>query len=176
MLSHSPGSMLCCEARRHRDGLLARTFKEEVTFFADAAKTQPLFSFKARRRLDLGSGYDVYDGDGKPLGHFAKSFGASLLRSTWQLSGPGLEATGQERNATIAILRRVWELIPLLGEIWVPFIFHFDFVDRSTGAVVLSSQRAKSIRDRYTVDVPDERLDFRLAAAMAVALDALQSR
>jgi hypothetical protein len=33
-----------------------------------------------------------------------------------------------------------------------------------------------SIRDRYTVDVPDQRLDFRLAAAMAVALDALQGR
>jgi len=28
----------------------------------------------------------------------------------------------------------------------------------------------------YTVSVPDQRLDFHVAAAMAVALDALQSR
>ena len=70
----------------------------------------------------------------------------------------------------------MWELIPYLGEIWIPFVFHFDFLDRGTGQPVMTSERTKSIRDRYTVDVPDERLDFRLAAAMAVALDALQSR
>jgi len=40
----------------------------------------------------------------------------------------------------------------------------------------MSSQRIPAIRDRYTITVPDPRLDFRVAAAMAVALDALQSR
>jgi uncharacterized protein YxjI len=151
-------------------------FKEQVTFYADEAKTRAVFSFKARKRLDLGSGYDVFDEAGQPLGYFRKEFRKSLLRSTWSLSGPGLEATGTERNAFIAVLRRVWELIPYLGEVWVPFIFHFDFVDRNTAQVVMSSERTMSIRDRYTVDVPDQRLDFRLAASMAVALDALQSR
>ena len=76
----------------------------------------------------------------------------------------------------IAILRRVWDLIPYLGDVWVPFIFHFDFVDKATNEVVMISERQKSIGDRYTVTVPDPRLDFRVAAAMAVALDALQSR
>ena len=151
-------------------------FKEQVTFYADAAKTRPVFSFKARKRLDLGSGYDVFDETGRPLGYFRKEFGASLLRSTWSMSGPGLEARGTERNPVIAILRRVWELIPFLGEIWIPFVFHFDFVDRATGQPVMSSERKMSVRDRYTVDLPDQRVDFRLAAAMAVALDALQSR
>ena len=151
-------------------------FKEEVTFFADQAKTRPVFSFKARKRLDLGSGYDVFDEGGRPLGHFRKDFGASLLRSTWSLSGPGLEATGTERNFGIALLRRIWDFIPWLGELWIPFVFHFDFVDRASGRPVMSSERRKSIRDSYIVDVPDDRLDFRLAASMAVALDALQSR
>jgi hypothetical protein len=41
---------------------------------------------------------------------------------------------------------------------------------------VLISERRKSIRDRYSVTVSDPRLDFRVAASMAVALDALQSR
>jgi hypothetical protein len=58
----------------------------------------------------------------------------------------------------------------------VPFVFHFDFVDEATGQVVMISERQKAIRDRYTVTVPDPRLDFRVAASMAVALDALQSR
>lgn len=52
-----------------------------------------------------------------------KEFGASLLRSTWTLSAPGLDARGQERRP-----------------------------------------------------VPDPRLDLRVAAAMAVAPEALQSR
>ena len=150
--------------------------KEEVNFFADESKTRRVFSFKARQRLDVHAQHDVFDEYGQPLGMFSKQFGASLLRSTWNLSAPGLEAQGQERNAFIAILRRIWDFIPYIGDIWVPFVFHFDFTDTRTGALVMSSDRQISIRDRYTVDVPDPRLDFRVAACMAVALDALQSR
>ena len=150
--------------------------KEEVNFYADEAKTRRVFSFKARQRLDVHAEHEVFDEQGVPLGMFSKDFGASLLRSTWQLSAPGLEAVGKERRLFIAILRRVWTLIPYLGDIWVPFVFHFDFVDKTTGQTVLVSERKKSIRDRYTVTVPDPRLDFRVAASMAVALDALQSR
>jgi hypothetical protein len=74
------------------------------------------------------------------------------------------------------VLRRVWDFIPYIGDVWVPFVFHFDFVDTTTGERVMSSERRKAIRDRYTVHAPDPRVDFRVAAAMAVALDALQSR
>lgn len=49
-------------------------FKEQVTFFADEARTQPVFSFQARQRLDLGAGYDVRDAGGQPLGMFRKDF------------------------------------------------------------------------------------------------------
>jgi hypothetical protein len=150
--------------------------KEEVIFYTDESKSRRVFSFKARQRLDVRAEHDVLDEQGTPLGTFSKQFAASLLRSTWKLSAPGIEAVGQERRLFIAILRRVWELIPYVGEIWVPFVFHFDFVDTRTGQPVMSSERRKSIRDRYTVTVPDPRLDFRVAACMAVALDALQSR
>jgi hypothetical protein len=151
--------------------------KEEVIFYTDESKTRQVFSFKARQRLDVHAEHDVYDEYGNRLGDFSKQFGASLLRSTWNLSAPtGITAVGQERRLSIAILRRVWNFIPYLGDIWMPFVFHFDFTDSNTGQVVLSSERKKAIRDRYIVDAPDPRLDFRLAAAMAVALDALQSR
>ncbi|WP_238151243.1 hypothetical protein [Kribbella sindirgiensis] len=151
-------------------------FKEQVTFYSDDAKTQPVFSFKARKAIDLGSGYDVYDADGQAIGWFKKEFGKSLLRSSWQLSAPGVEADGTERNQTVAIVRRVWDFVPFIGEIPLPFIFHFDFTDRSSGQPVLSVERKMSVRDRYRITVQDERLDFRVAAAMTVALDALQSR
>ena len=141
--------------------------KEQVTFFRDEGRTQPVFSFQARQVMDLNAVYDVRDAVGVPLGSFRKDVGKSFLRSTFHLSGPGLEATGQERNQTVAILRRFVDL---------PFAFHFDFTDQATGAIVLSSERQASLRDRYLVTVPDHRLDFRLAAAMAVGLDALMAR
>ena len=150
--------------------------KEEINFFADDTKSRRVFSFKARQRLDVHAEHDVYDENGAVLGMFSKQFAASLLRSTWNLSAPGVQAVGQERNAFIAVLRRVWQFIPYLGDIWIPFVFHFDFVDTKTQQPVLTSERRMSIRDRYTVTVPDPRLDFRVAACMAVALDALQSR
>lgn len=150
--------------------------REEVVFFADTGKSRKVFSFKARQRLDVHAEHDVLDEYGNPLGWFKKEFGKSLLRSTWQLAGHDVQAVGQERRPVIAVLRRVWTFIPYLGDIWVPFVFHFDFVDNASGQPVLISERKKSIRDRYDVTVPDQRVDFRLAAAMAVALDALQSR
>jgi hypothetical protein len=151
--------------------------KEEVYFFADEAKTQPVFSFKARQVLDAAAEHDVFDASGVPIGQFSKEFMASLLRSTWRLSTPlGVDSTGQERRLSIAILRRVWGWIPYLGDLWVPFVFHFDFTDHATGQPVMTSERRRSIGDRYLITVPDQRLDFRVAAAMAVALDALQSR
>jgi uncharacterized protein YxjI len=150
--------------------------KEEVIFYADEAKSRRVFSFKARQRLDVSAEHDVYDEYGTALGMFSKQFGASLIRSTWNLSAPGLEAVGRERRPVLAVLRRVWDFLPVVGDIWVPFVFHFDFVDTASGATVLVSERQKAIRDRYEVTVPDPRLDFRVAASMAVALDALQSR
>lgn len=150
--------------------------KEEVVFYADGSKSRRVFSFKARQRLDVSAEHDVFDEHGQPLGVFSKQFGASLLRSTWDLEAPGLTARGQERRPVLAVVRRVWTALPVVGDVPVPFVFHFDFVDTTTGAPVLTSERQRSIRDRYTVTVPDPRLDFRVAASMAVALDALQSR
>ncbi len=151
------------------------SFKEKVFFYADEAKTQELFSFRARQGLDVRAEHDVFDQAGNAIGWFKKDFVNSLMRSTWHLRYDAVEAVGQERNATVAVLRRVWDWIPVIGEVWVPFVFHFDFVD-AEGNIVMSSERKAQIRDVYTVSVPDERLDFRVAASMAVALDALQSR
>ena len=157
----SPGRLMAVAQQKRM------AFKEQVTFYRDDQRTEPVFGFKARQRVDLGAGYDVTDAGGAPLGTFRKDFGASLLRSTFHLSAPGLEATGRERNQVVAILRRVVDF---------PFAFHFDFTDQATGQVVMTSERQMSLRDRYTVTVPDPRIDFRLAASMAVGLDALLAR
>jgi uncharacterized protein YxjI len=150
--------------------------KEEVQFFTDDSKSQLAFTFKARQRLDLHAEHDVLDASGQPLGWFKKDFGSSLFRSTWLMAGPGYEAKGQERRPVIAVLRRVWDYIPYLSDFWVPFIFHFDFVDTATGKEAMVSERIKTSRDAYAIRVSDPRIDFRVAASMAVALDAFQGR
>jgi len=155
-------------------------FKEQVTFYADEARTQPVFGFKARQRMDLAATYDVTDASGTPIGSFRKEFAKSLLRSTWQLTAAdGLQATGTERNQSVAIARRLWDVLPVIGDLPSPFVFHFDFT-APDGSIVLSSVRRRSLRDRYDVELPASangwRLDWRVGAAMAVALDALQSR
>lgn len=105
------------------------SFKEQVTFYADESKAQPLFSFKARQGFDVRAEHDVFDEAGNPIGWFKKDFMSSLLRSTWHMRYGDVETIGQERNPTIALLRRFWEFIPVVGDVWVPFLFHFDFTD-----------------------------------------------
>ena len=126
-----------------------------------------LAGFKARSVIDLGATYDVTDGSGAPIGLFRKDFARSLLRSTWHVEQPGLGTmTGQERNVVVALLRR--------------------FADWTSGRTTSTSSataprpspwpRSGGIRDTYVVTIDDDQLDRRLVIAMAVALDALQSR
>jgi uncharacterized protein YxjI len=151
-------------------------FKEQVSFYADESRKELAFGFRARHRIDLGATYDVIDADGQPIGWFRKQFGRSLLRSTWELSTvDGGTATGSERSPGVAIARRLWEMLPIVENLPSPFVFHFDFTDES-GMVVMTSERQRTLSDRYVVTVPEGRVDGRVAAAMAVALDALQSR
>ena len=142
-------------------------FKEQVTFYSDESKQRAVFAFKARKAIDLGSGYDITDEAGQQIGFFKKDFGASLLRSTFHIEGAGFQGTGQERSMAVALIRRFSD---------IPFLpIHFDFVG-TDGAPLLGVERQGSVRDKYTVHVPDQRVDFRVAAAVAVGLDALMQR
>ncbi|MFI6010706.1 hypothetical protein ACIBAG_18135 [Streptomyces sp. NPDC051243] len=150
------------------------TLKEQMTFYTDESKDRLLFTAKARQVLDVGAVYDVRDAMGNPVGTFRKKFAASLLRSTWELDQPGsVAAVGRERNRVVAVLRRVWELLPLD---LIPFVwpYHFDFT--SGDEHVMRVDKKIGLRDRYLLDVASPDLDLRLAIAQAVALDALQSR
>jgi uncharacterized protein YxjI len=143
-------------------------FKEQVTIYTDESKQWVLAGFKARRVIDLGSGYDVLDHAGNPIGSFRKDFGASILRSTWHVEQPGIPSmVGQERNLAVAILRRFAESLS-----WLPY--HFDFTVNGHPSFTVDKQWG--LRDRYVVDIADPNLDRRLVIAMAVALDALQAR
>ena len=65
---------------------------------------RPIFRFKARDTLDLGTTYDVTDADGQQIGCFKKEFRKSLTRSTWRMNIPALdlESVGSERTGPLA--------------------------------------------------------------------------
>ncbi len=83
-------------------------FKEQVTFFRDDQRTEPVFSFQARQVMDLNAGYDVRDAGRSPARRAsARTSAQSLLRSTFHLERTRAGGRpGQERNQVVAILRR----------------------------------------------------------------------
>ncbi|RJQ82375.1 hypothetical protein D5S17_02925 [Pseudonocardiaceae bacterium YIM PH 21723] len=144
-------------------------FKEQVTFYADEDRNQPVFGFKARQRLDIGATYDVYDAHGQVIGFFRKDAVKSFLRSTWHVGQPNLgEFSGTERNPVVAVLRRFVDALSFLP-------YHFDFT-AGEHPVMSVTKKFPAVRDSYLLEVFDRNLDWRLAAAQAVALDALQDR
>jgi uncharacterized protein YxjI len=155
--------------------------REEIYFFADREKTQPLFSVKAENIMDPRGRYQLLDPSGEIIARFKKNFGQSLLRSTWHLQDADGNETGiaKERNLFAALFRRFATLVPYIGEFLglMPIAYHFDFAT-ADGTLRASVERIWSIRDRYRLTVTDEgqELDRRLLIGMAVCMDALQRR
>ncbi|WP_228389328.1 hypothetical protein [Cumulibacter manganitolerans] len=155
--------------------------REEVAFFTDESKTRIAFSFKSRNIIDMAATTDVLDAEGRPIGVFRKDAARSLLNSTWYLEGPGVQATGRERSQKVAVVRRFGGMLPIVGDLLdlVPWQFHFDFVNPA-GETVFVSERQRKVRDEYRLLLPvfgqGRQLDWRLGAAMGVALDAFQGR
>jgi hypothetical protein len=71
-----------------------------------------------------------------------------------------------------AVLRRV---VGLATDFPWPFPIQFDFA-APDGSTALSVERQLRLRDAYQVPVADEGLDWRVAAALAVAVDAFMNR
>lgn len=151
--------------------------KEDIRFFVDENESTELFRIKARSMLEVGGRYDVTTPDGVRIGVLEKVFGRSLLRSTWRVLGADEQelAVAMERSQLWAVVRRVIDLVPF-GD-FIPIVFHFriDAGDRHLGELT----RRIGVRDTYDLDLSGDvegTIDRRLAIALAVALDALQSR
>jgi uncharacterized protein YxjI len=152
--------------------------KEDIRFFADENESRELFRIKARSLMEFGGRYDVTTPEGEKVGVLEKVFGKSLLRSTWRVHNALDEevAVAQERSITIAIARRLVDFVPYVGDfIPIPFHFTIDEGERHLGDL----NRRLGLRDTYDLELsgdPERTLDRRLAVALGIALDALQSR
>jgi hypothetical protein len=151
--------------------------REDIRFFADESELDELFRLKARGMMEFRGRFDVLAPDGSRLGVLEKVFGKSLLRSTWRILDENERevAWTHERSMPVALLRRGIDFVPY-GEL-IPVVFNFAiFMD---GREVGDLRRPIGVRDRYILKLggdADQRIDRRVAVALAIALDALQSR
>jgi hypothetical protein len=160
-------------------------FKEKVIFYADEQKSAESFTFRAEKVMDVHGRYFVEDTNGQMLGMFRKEFKKSLLVSSWVLmDGNGKELFRvKESNEVIAVLRRFIGFVPLIGDLLDIlmnfFKYHFSFIDLQANVEIGQYKKTTLFRDHYSLSVTDDawaKLDWRVFAAMGVALDALQSR
>lgn len=160
-------------------------FKEKVLFYGEEEKTNLVFSFRAEKVMDIHGRYFVEDGDGQLVGCFRKEFTKSLLASTWTIldTNDTPVFTVTETDQLLAGFRRYVGYIPFIGEfadiVMAFFRYHFKFIQISTGVQVGMYQKTTLFRDHYVLRMDDDAYaghDWRVLAAMAVGLDALQSR
>jgi len=162
----SPTSLAFAEQKR-------MSLKERVTFWSGTDKSTVAFTMGARNVIELAGTYDVLGPSGEPLATVRKDVRSSLLRSTYETTLPdGRVLVGQERGQGKAVMRR---LVSYGVDFPWPFPIHFDFAERD-GRPVLAIERQMRVRDVYTVTVSDGGLDWRVAAALAVTVDAFMNR
>jgi uncharacterized protein YxjI len=155
-------------------------FKEDIRFFTDASKSVELLRIKARQRFDPRATYDITGADGTKIGEIQKVFGASLIRSTYQISSSTGTVQAQEKSLLVALFRRLVDLVPYVGDFsdWLPIPYHFDFI-RDGEVIGVHKRRIGKFRDTYDIDMsgdPERSFDRRLVLAVAVGMDALQAR
>lgn len=158
--------------------------KEKISFYDSEARTNLIFTLRAEKVLDVHGRYIVEDANGNFIGAFKKEFKQSLLISTWSLlANDAPRLTVAESNVALALIRRFGGWIPIVGDIIeivvLFFRYHFSFKMPGTENEVGTYQKTTLFRDHYLLSMTDEAYqaeDWRVYAAVAVALDAMQSR
>ena len=162
--------------------IAVRTLLPSPWPYTDDTKSRELLRVKAHQAFDPRATYDVTEDLGAKISAIQKVFGASLLRSTYRILGPGGEeiAITTEKSMAIALLRRAVGFIPYVENVadWLPIPYHFVF-KRGEEIIGENARQTFKIRDNYTIDMTADTqrvLDRRLVLAIAVGMDALQAR
>jgi uncharacterized protein YxjI len=147
------------------------SLREQVTCW-DPSRTHVVFRIQARKVVELAGTYDVTADDGQHLAFVRKDFAGSLAQSTYHVETPGGVFVVRERGRLRSVLRRIWSI----GIDWPWFLpIQFDLLRDGHDVGAIRRQWSR-LRDVYDVDVHDDALDQRVAAALAVAVDAFMNR
>jgi hypothetical protein len=147
------------------------SLKEKVTFWSGADRQDIVFTIAARNVFEIAGTYDVAAADGTVLATIQKDFKSSLTQSTYTVDVDGHRLIGKERGRLKALARRAVEV--LTDWPWI-FPIHFDFT--SNNGLAMSIERQMKLRDVYRIAIADGTLDWRVAGALAVTVDAFMNR
>jgi hypothetical protein len=147
------------------------SLKEKVTFWSGPDRSAVVFTIQARNVFEIAGTYDVAAADGTVLATIAKDVVSSFTQSTYSVDVAGRRLIGKERGLVKALARRA---VGILTD-W-PWIFpiHFDFT--SNDGLAMTIERQMKLRDVYRIAITDGMLDWRVAGALAVTVDAFMNR
>lgn len=154
--------------------------REKFTLYSDESQQTVMAISSARAIMDVAPVLDIVDGSGKPLAAIKKEFKKSLISSTWSVYDPEMKDvlfTIKEKSMSVAVGRRLWELLPIPLEVPFPMKFHFQIMqgDKLAGEYI----KTTLWRDHYALYLEDsfkDVLDKKVWMIIAVLLDAMQSR
>jgi hypothetical protein len=151
------------------------SLKDKCIIYTDESKSATIAEFRARKVFDVSPAFDVFTSDGALIGSYKKVFTTSLYRSAWTLTSEGQPLiTILERNPTLAVIRRAWTLVPMVGDFPFPMHYHFDLLRE--GTVIGGVDRIARLADNYLAWTDEPKLDRRLLISLGVALDFRQGR
>ena len=128
--------------------------KEEITVFADAKQTQPLYKINADRVLDFSARYHFTDVNGAELGSVKREGMRSLWRAHYDsFEGDALVMTIREENPWVKVLDGLFGQIPFIG-MFSGYLFHPAFlVSRSDGTVVMRLKKQPAfLESKFTIE------------------------
>ena len=127
--------------------------KEEVTVFADAQQTRPLYRINADRVLDFSASYHFTDVSGINLGSVKREGMRSLWKAHYNIfEGDAPVMMIREENPWVKVLDGLFSAIPIIG-MFSGYILHPAFlVSRIDGTVVMRLEKQPSFfESKFTI-------------------------
>ena len=132
--------------------------KEEITVFADAQQTQPLYTINADRVLDFSARYHFADVGGMRLGSVKREGMRSLWKAHYAIfEGEAAVMTIREESPWVKVLDGLFSGIPIVGML-SGYVFNPAFlVSRADGTVVMRLTKQPSFfESKFTIEKKDE--------------------
>ena len=149
--------------------------REDIRLFSDESMTTPLLTLSARSIIDFGVTFDVTLPTGESLGSLRrKGLKSSFVRDEWLLFDEhGADAAIiREKNATMAILRRMHEVIAALSP------QTYEVISNDTRNIATFKQRFNPFVYRLVVTIheQDDQLDDLVLLGAGCLIAAIEGR
>lgn len=150
--------------------LKAFKLKEDIRLYADEARTKEILRIGARKIIDLGITYDVFDSaTNHKIGSVKRKGWKSILQDEWEIWDANEQVIGtvKEDSMLMALLRRfLTNLIPQ----------NFHMTDANGAQIGFVKQNFNPFTVKLNAQFQNSTVDRRLAVVAVVMLAAIEQR